>query len=321
MLPAEGVREFFIYARRRHEVYLRRQAGDPPPWTNDPVLQQYRFTNIFRELDRTTIWCREHVRERYEGRPEVLPAIVVFRWFNKIETGEAMFDDPLVPGGPRTAFDHWLQFGSDMKNPTNVLRDAIILRRGDGPYVNGAYIIKSPPGMSKLDGVLQCCEKFRTEKMSWTSAPQHRYMSGFGWQDAVKMMTSGEWGLELTWDWLRQFDQQGDFTAYEVVTDLRHTYLLRNAPDIVTWANAGPGAVRGLNRLSGRPFTQSLPKHQSLAEMQELLHLSTRQVYWPRDWGSWEMREVEHTLCEFDKWMRARVGDGTPKQRYAGSGT
>ncbi len=27
----------------------------------------------------------------------------------------------------------------------------------------------------------------------------------------------------------------------------------------------------------------------------------------------WEMREVEHTLCEFDKHERARLGQGRPR--------
>jgi hypothetical protein len=41
----------------------------------------------------------------------------------------------------------------------------------------------------------------------------------------------------------------GPFLAYEIVTDLRFTALLENAPDIMTWANPGPGAKRGITRL------------------------------------------------------------------------
>ncbi|GAF76676.1 unnamed protein product [marine sediment metagenome] len=37
---------------------------------------------------------------------------------------------------------------------------------------------------------------------------------------------------------------------------------------------------------------------------------------WPDDWPLWEMREVEHTLCEFDKYERVRLGEGTPKQLF-----
>jgi hypothetical protein len=33
-------------------------------------------------------------------------------------------------------------------------------------------------------------------------------------------------------------------------------------------------------------------------------------------WPIWEMREVEHTLCEFDKYMRVVNGEGFPRGRY-----
>ena len=67
--------------------------------------------------------------------------------------------------------------------------------------------------------------------------------------------------LEQCWTWLRDFPYMGPFMAYEVVTDLRHTYLLRDANDIMTWANAGPGAMRGLNRLTGRELGYSKRSH------------------------------------------------------------
>ena len=302
-LDARGVQGFFQYARRRHEVYLRRQAGARPPWTADPILASYRFTNIYRETDRTTVWFREHVRDRYDGTPEVLLATVLFRWFNKIETGEAMFDQGcLVPpdgGSYANSFDYWQSTGD-----VGMLRQAIVAARGAGPYVNGAYIIKTPNGMSKLDGVLDVSEKFRRGD----------------WREVAWSMVSHRWPLQEAWEWVRTFECQGDFTAYEVVTDLRHTHLLRDAPDIMTWANAGPGAKRGLNRLQGRPLEQQLPKTVTCLEMRRLLTLSTSSAYWPSEWGQWEMREVEHTLCEWDKYERARLGQGTPKQNYQAMG-
>ena len=306
-LRPEGVREFFSYARKRHSAYLRRQLGHPPPWTDDPVIANYRFTNIYRETDRTTIWYRENVREWYDETPDVLLATVLFRWFNKIETGAAIFreDDQEAESALRSPFLRWMN-GLGVEQ----LRAAIVQERGDGPYVNGAYIIKTPNGMSKLDGVLDVAEKFRTvTKLD----PWGNYRN---WHDAAHNMVKRRWTLEQAWNWIRSFECQGDFTAYEVVTDLRHTYLLRNAPDIMTWANAGPGAKRGLNRLQGRPLEQQLPKATTNEEMRVLLRYSQSFDYWPPEWGPWEMREVEHTLCEFDKWVRALTGEGTPKQRY-----
>lgn len=306
VLRQEGVAEFFSYARERHSVYLRRSRGERPPWTDDPVIRDHRFTNVFRELDRTTVWCRENVRRRYDHRSEVLPAIVLFRWFNKIETGEAMFAK--APGvlSDCSPFDHWVRGGHD---GVAVLRRAVIRHVGEaGPFTNAAYIVKSPDGMSKLDGVLMAAERFRTARPC-----------GHGWLEAASAMRSEDWTLEIAWTWVREHSFQGDFTAYEVVTDLRHTYLLKNAPDIMTWANAGPGAVRGLNRVQGRPVVGGLPKKTSLEEMRGLLQESRSIRHWPnsgKDWPRWEMRDVEHTLCEYDKWVRVRLGEGRAKQRY-----
>jgi hypothetical protein len=50
-----------------------------------------------------------------------------------------------------------------------------------------------------------------------------------------------------------------------------------------------------------------------------LLSYSQRVVYWPGHWPAWDMRTVEHTLCEFDKYQRALSGDGKPKQNYPGT--
>src|SRR6266404_755739 len=49
----------------RHRIYLKRLAGDPPPWTQDETLQRYRFCNVFRELDNVTGWLRENWRDPY----------------------------------------------------------------------------------------------------------------------------------------------------------------------------------------------------------------------------------------------------------------
>src|SRR5207344_1388365 len=34
---------FFTLARTRHKIYLQRLAGKSPPWTDDVILQRYRF--------------------------------------------------------------------------------------------------------------------------------------------------------------------------------------------------------------------------------------------------------------------------------------
>lgn len=92
--------EFFRTARERHRIYLRRQEGRRRPWTRDEIMHTYKFTNVFRELDRTTVWLRKNAREEMRSRPEVLLAVVLFRWFNRTTTGEAIFLQKEIGGVP-----------------------------------------------------------------------------------------------------------------------------------------------------------------------------------------------------------------------------
>ena len=46
--------EFFATAREGERIRYRRMAGEPYPWTTDPVLREWRFCNVHREHDRTT---------------------------------------------------------------------------------------------------------------------------------------------------------------------------------------------------------------------------------------------------------------------------
>ena len=52
---------FWDFVRERHAIYLKRQAGAPPPWTTDAVLANYHFTNVYRELDPGTAFIREQL--------------------------------------------------------------------------------------------------------------------------------------------------------------------------------------------------------------------------------------------------------------------
>lgn len=291
MFDEAQVKFFFEYARKRYQIMLDKQAGWPAPWTDDPILNQYRFCNVFREDDKVTKWFADNIRNPLQSQPEVLFATMLFRWFNRIETGERLMC--LQPNDRLSLFKQLDVGGVRMR------------LKGVSPVVTAAYIIRSPFGMNKLDGILCALEKCYPEI-----------------QALATEMTQRQFTLEETHERITSWWMMGDFMAYEVVTDLRHTDLLRNAPDILTWANPGPGAARGLDRLLGQPhgtFNRGSQKDRAvmIPLMQELLKLSQDSAYWPKTWPKWEMREVEHTLCEVDKYLRAQEGQGRPKQKYS----
>lgn len=289
---------FFKFAVERHTIYLRRQDGHPWPWTNDKILQEYRFTNVFRELDKTTAWFREHVRNPLANDDNVLMATILFRWFNRISTGDALFVRPYPFMKDFTAWEWFLECSRD-RFENEILRDTLLYYYPDGPYITGAYVISSPTGMTKLDGVLwsiaQC----------WAARNKlHASINGKTLEDAWKALVA--------------MPRMGPFMAYEVITDLRWTHLLCNAPDILTWANPGPGCRRGLSRLLGldKDALASGKQAYILGEMKKLLAAAHNPTFWPSEWPRWEMRDVEHTLCEFDKYERLRLGEGQVRQKY-----
>ncbi len=282
-MQTETVDRFFAYARKRQDIKLQRQAGFAAPWTEDPILQAYRFCNVYREDDKVTRWFRENIRGPLRDDPSVLYATVLFRWFNRITTAERLLNA-----------DGISRLGVFREHNPDAVRSALA---GVAPITTAAYIIKTPNGMKKLEGLLWCLEQFWNSKAHCDIAAYCKY-SGASLETVHRIL--------CTCPFL------GGFMAYEIVTDLRHTKMLDTAPDIMTWANAGPGAVRGLNRIHGRELEKGLSQKQACSEMKALLELAPSY-----GWLDWEMREVEHTLCEVDKYERARLSQGRPKQRFS----
>ena len=130
---------FFNFLNERHRIYLKKLRGEEYPWTKDPILQKYKFTNVFREQDTTTVWFRENIRGSLANSSDVALATIIFRWFNLIETGKILLDHELL-----TKWDSDLCYEVLQAQPK---------------WVTGAYIIKTPTGMNKLEGVCWCIDQ------------------------------------------------------------------------------------------------------------------------------------------------------------------
>lgn len=283
-----NVNEYFRTARERYHISLKKDDGKPKPWTEDLIFRDWRFCNVHREDDKTTEWFRHNVRiPLLVASPlRQIEAAMIFRWFNRIETGEKVLD--LLLEGWNT-------------------EEARCRLTGVRPIVTGAYIIKAGDGMSKLEGILGAIDGARS--LLWTNHIPFR-----GWGGS----------LEDAWRDLQIIDWMGPFMAYELVSDLRWTPVLDRARDILKWANPGPGCARGISRVMGmdkRELRRGNGKDREIMfrTMNWLLTMArdSEAGYWPKEWTPWEMREVEHWACEFDKYQRVAEG-GRMKQTYPG---
>ena len=264
---------FFNFISERHLIYLKKTANMSFPWTRDKILQEYSFCNVFRELDRVTIWIRKNWREPYADHPNLPFAMAMARQINWPDTLEEV-------GFP----EEW--------NPDRA-KDIMFARQKRKQKVyTGAYMLTGTLGGPKVE---QTIDKILT--------PLYK-------EQPIIYPDS----LEKSWRGYLKYKGFAKFIAYEVVTDLRHTKHLQNADDIMTWANAGPGAKRGLNRINGNDLNTPIHVRRANEQMMDLLDYSVEML--EPHVPALEMRDIEHCLCEFDKYERARLDQGRPRAKY-----
>lgn len=299
-LPAK--KRFIYWMTERHNIFLKRKAGAPKPWTDDEILQSQFFTNPFRENDRVTVWFRENIRDPLSDSEDVIFATILFRWFNLPFTAEVLIGDK---GPKHNLFLKW--------DPVEAQRRLDKARAEGNKLFTGAYIINCQNSEPKHT----CCIR-RVTKV---------------WEDRkglitfVKMSKKNGGSMRDVHKFLLKYDGLGPFMAYEIVCDLRYTDWLNNARDRKTWCNPGPGAVRGLHRINGGDFASMGIKNNAgapktpkdfIAQCQNLLAYAQGELRAPA-FRNMEMREIEHSLCEWDKFERVLWGEGRSKRRYQGT--
>ncbi|HEY1630815.1 MAG TPA: nucleotide kinase domain-containing protein [Rhizomicrobium sp.] len=281
MIAAEALRH---WVREREAMRIRKESGAPMPWTDDPILAKYRFCNVRREDDRVTVWIRRNIRERFAGLPNLWFMLAIGRWINWPDTLQE-----IIAGLP-----------SDPQFVLPRLCEILAMRQARGEKVfTGAYTINAPAtkGASKIDYVVKT-------------------VLGEPWRDRLRIgaMLDGSVRAATLRDThiaLSKYQGWGAFMAYQVVVDMRFTALLRGADDVETWAAAGPGTVRGLNRIAGRATDFALPQWRALAELRTLYETIRQETGVEMDFS-----DVPNILCETDKYLRVLNGEGAPRALY-----
>ncbi len=285
---------FFWWMRERHNIYVRKEIKkDKFPWTKDKILRTYKFTNVFRQLDRMTQeWTKRyvHLRARNITDQDLLFRLCEFRFFNWAATYDALY--------------YGLGAKWDEKRAIKILKDRIASGDDDKKQIfTGAYII--PNAGEERPKVEVICEA-----LTWVWDNR---------KDLTKRIHK-EPSLEKTVNVLQNIWTVGPFIAYEIACDLRFTRLLHDASDRNAWANAGPGAKRGIHRILSGDKDKMEVKPNYVQVMRDLLIMARKpgnlskeihEAEWP-----FEMREIEHSLCEFDKYLRVKHGEGRPRSRY-----
>lgn len=277
-----NARRFYAFMNEREAIRLRKEAGEPWPWTQDPILQKYSFTNVKRLHDRTTQWLLKNRYTPNADRPggEIIFNAALYRYFGTIEWAEAV-------GWVR----RW--------DPSKVAALARARLDAGERVFTGAYLVTNAGHKGPKEEVL--CHKFLTPV--WKA---REYLT-------MRTTETGLWRVLV--EELRNFEGFGGtgFMAKEAVQDVMLTPLLANCTDRYTWSPCGPGARRGLNWAYGRSPEKNIPEQQCVEEMHELLLLHKRHAV---GLPMLEMHDIQFQLCEVWKYMKVELGLGRPRKMY-----
>ena len=279
-------KDFYEFMVKRETLRLRKETPEPYPWTDDPILQEYKFTNVKREHDKTTRWFWENVLDpnHYKPKEYLLFNCALFRYFGTIEFSEAICG----------LNEMWATDKEHIRNTAEA-------RLAQGKKVfTGAYVItnqgiKAP----KQDVVI---DEFLTPL--WYKLPELVRVADLtgSWQAVAENMRE-----------LKGFGGSG-FMTKEVLQDALHTSVFTDCHDRNTWCPVGPGAKRGINRILGKAHDSSLTFEKGLSVMQELF--AARKTHWRGNYVELELHDIQFQLCEFDKYERVKHGQGRPRSKY-----
>lgn len=272
---------FFDLALERQRIYIKKEAGEPKPWTDNRIFQDYFFTNVFRDQDKVSKWIIDNVcKKTFSSLDYKHRLLILTRYIGRIETLKDL---------------NLASFYS--------LKSSLLQRESNGEkIIHGAYITNScsrPPMQYIFDTIEQ--------------------MEKVGFENSYKNNS-----IQKSTEWFKQFPGIAGFMGYEYATDLTYCKeFLSNAEDKFTWANLGPGCNRGINILKEENNLNKRNKNY-LEDMQKILSLW--KIYF-RDMNNIPVRiavpcirDIEHWLCEFSKYVKYTCSKGVSfkHRKYSG---
>lgn len=275
---------FLAFVKERHAIWKRRHVlKEQQPWTKDKIMSVYKFTNVYRELDRVTMWLAEHWREPHANEKDLWFSFVVARFVNWPETMAQL----ALPG-------RW--------NEKQFI-DVMHTRKKAGLQVyGGAYIIGT--NGTSVDKAQYLARAIFTPIWEMRAAIRPR-------QDE---------NLQGFYNRLLSCRGMGTFMTAQVVADIKYAPVLKNAQDWWTFAASGPGSRRGLAYVMGLDVNTRWREHEwkaGLMELQTLVDPWVSLWRYPRV----HAQDLQNCLCEYSKYRRTELGDGRPKMKFAPFGS
>ena len=267
--------QFWRFAAERQRIFHLRAAAAPPPWTADPVLARYKFTNVYRAADRTSQYLISRVIYAGPQDPdEVVFRVLLCKIFNRIDTWELLAsrlgEAPSWDGYSFAAYD-------------KILSEA--MRAGE-PVYSAAYITPNPPfGEPRKHG-----NHLRLLERAMASGLPGRIAAAGHLREVYQML------LELP--------SVGPFLAYQYAVDLAYSPV--TVADESQFVMPGPGALDGISKC----FTtlDGMSPADVIAWMRDTSadHFARLGLDFADLWGRWPtLVDWQNVFCEVSKYTRA----------------
>jgi hypothetical protein len=273
---------YWSFAAERQAVFFRRLAGAPSPWTSDPTLERFRFTNAYRAADRASQFLIRHVL--YEGPQsarEITFRTLLFRLFNLPSTWQALTS---AVGQPEASSFDVQAYSSALERHAE---------RGASLY-SAAYVIPPVPQMGGRRKHQQHLELIR-----WMLA------------DGVDRRLSDAESLGSVFDILSGYPSLGRFLAFQLAIDLNYGPNLDF--DEMDFVAAGPGAREGIAKcFTERDGWSDEDIIRWVTDRQEE-EFALRGLSFQTLWGRrLQLIDCQNLFCEIAKYSRVAHPEFTP---------
>jgi len=275
---SDSVAAFMFFVFERQNMYELKSSGAEQPYSHVKVMVNMWFTNMYRELDRGTMFFRKQILSEHNLKPachkEVIFKAVVYRLINKIETFQEFGKIPCIA--------EWKQFKKFLqKKRTN--REII--------FTNAHQNM----------GLTRFCD---------TISDLLVRIGNFFTQNIVEAESLEECFLHL-----KSINNIGDFFAWQICCDFLELRLINF--DENTWTCLGPGAKEGLRRIFAvKSVKDELPLAKHLTKIMDY-SFKALGISFPYFMNrKLTLKNVEHALCEYDKYFRAATNQPTRERKF-----
>lgn len=266
---SEKFSDFWAFAIERHKVYMSRLRGESQPWTTDPIIGKYYFTNVFRAADRVS---QELIRVQNEpgySHDDVVFRTLLFKMFNLPSTFHHL---DMVRGTSLGDFS--------VSHFSEILKS---LMESGTQIFNGAYVIPNPSyygADSKHENILRLIDDMMESGITYTVQNS---------------------GAEELYNTLISYNAIGPFLAYQLVTDLGYSDVSNFGENDFTVP--GLGAVRGIAKCFPSASHKIYPEIiKSIATRWDDLHPQAHTVNLFGRKPTYI--DVQNVFCETDKYTR-----------------